>query len=106
MTDEAPKQKLVNGKPVEEDPDATTGDELDQGSSDVSGEGNAGHSEEPDGAGSLPTSGGEIKNRAKNLVERVKKDGPEPVREAAKGLVDRAFDTVDAAFDKWFGKKE
>lgn len=98
MTEETTKKTLVNGEPVE---DA-------EGTSDVSGEGTADVSDEQAGAESPtpPTSAGEIKDRAKGFVERLKKDGPEPVREAAKSLVDRAFDTVDVAFDKWFGKSE
>ena len=120
----------------DEDPEAVTPPEeqderadspSDEGSNDVPPQGSAGHSKEPAGTGSPddennsdepgsdepgsegftpPTSGGEIRARAKSVVERLKNDGPEPVREAAKGLVDRAFDTVDAAFDRWFGKKE
>ena len=96
---EEQKRTLVNGVPQEAPDEAA----VDQGG-DVPPEGDSGGDPEP--SRTPPTSGGEIKDRAKSLIDRVKKDGPEPIREAAKGLVDKAFDTVDAAFDKWFGAKK
>jgi len=115
---EPPKQTLVNGKPVEdEDPDETTDSTVDQGSGDLHGEGATNGSEEQAGTGArsgsdsadetqtIPTSKQEIKERAKGVVERLRRDGPEPVRRQAKGLVDKAFDAIDAGFDRWFGDK-
>jgi hypothetical protein len=101
-----PKQTLINGKPADEVENENADSGLDQGSGDLPSEGDSGHSPEPPRADGIPGSGEEIKDRARKVVERLKTDGPAPAREAAKGLIDKAFDAVDAGFDRWFGKKE
>ena len=53
-----------------------------------------------------PLSAGEIKAGISKRFERIKKEGPEPIRKAAIGLIDKVFDAIDSGFDRWFGDKK
>lgn len=115
---EPTNETLVNGKPAEDDDDETTGSQSGDGSGDVHGSGDTPDPNGEAGAGSPddqagqkgtlepPGSPGEIRQGISTRFERLKREGPEPIRQAAKGLVDRAFDAVDRGFELWFGRKK
>lgn len=115
------KRTLVNGKPPEEVTDETADSQGDDGSGDVHGEGGSPVSDEQVGAAGAgpendqdgqdekidpPGSSGEIKQQISDRFERLKKEGPAPVREAAKGLIDNFFDAIDRGFELWAGRKK
>ena len=114
MTDEEQKQTLVNGKPVEnEDEDEATpnsnppGDnEPDAGESPGQPESEAGTGEPGSVGFTPPGSVSDIKQGFVDRIERIKKDGPEPIRQAAKGIVDKVFDAIDSGMERWFGDKK
>jgi|TARA_R110000787_G_scaffold142370_5_gene255969 hypothetical protein len=120
MTEE-PKRELVNGQPVE-DPDETTDSQSNDGSGDVPSEGDSGQPQGEAGAGPKddqtgteepgsvgfdpPGSVSDIKSGITDRFDRLKKDGPEPIRQAAKGVVDKLFDAIDSGMERWFGGKK
>ena len=108
---DAPKQKLVNGKPVDDEIEtdtSPTGDsQPDDGEPSAEPDNETGDTEEPGSVGfTPPDSVSDIKKGVTDRIDRIKKEGPEPFRQAAKGLVDKLFDAVDGGFDRWFGDKK
>lgn len=112
MANEEQKQILVNGKPVEDEDEAATnsnppGDnEPDAGESPGPPESEAGTGEPGSVKFTPPLTLGEIKSKAAERFGRIKQDGPEPIRQAALGIVDKIFDAIDSGFDRWFGDKK
>lgn len=60
---------------------------------------------EPLSVDDIPRTPREAKQRVVATIKRAKAIGPEPVKQAVGGLVDRFFTSIDNFFDRWEGKK-